>query len=550
MKLKRLCALVLGTVCTLSTLTCFTGCRDDVIQIDETKTQLYVQSYDGGFANAWLDETIKAFEEEYKDESFEDGKTGVQIIPDKTKSVDGESSYSKSKNEVYFHDNLDYFNIANSGAILEITDMVTENIPGEDKSIEDKMLDIHKKGLTAMNGKYYAIPHYSVYSGFVYDVDLFDEENLYFAADREYGDFIRKEDQKKSVGPDGVFDTYDDGMPATIYEYGLLMDQMVGKGITPFIWAGGVGGYIVRSMRAVACNLSGSAESYQTNIDYDGEVEIITDYDTLASQKVTITKENGYLLNQQKVRYEAMTLLEKILSEGVYYHDLSISSSTTHNEAQELFIFSKLEGNPIGMLFEANYWENEASEAFNRSYEEYGDLAKDRNFGFMPLPTAVDGIATEKAERRKPAVFDGSTAFAYINANVASDPVKERLAKLFLQFAMTDGMLQEFTRTTGTFKPYDYDFDDQDELTPFAKSVTQIVNDSNGIVRIMDDDKMFYENFMDMRSLAMTWNTTLDGVSYWILDQPLRKGYTALEMFEGIKQTEESWESTYGKYFD
>lgn len=547
MKCKRLCALALGVVCMLSS---FSGCsRQIAVEIDETKTQLYVQSFDGGFGNEWLDVAISTFEELYKNESFEPGKQGVQIVPDPTKGMDNVDALFKSNNDVFFNDTLDYFNVANSGNILEITDLVTETIPGESRSIEDKMLDEHKKGLTAMNGKYYAVPHYSIYSGFVYDVELFDKEKLYFAADRTDSDFIMMPTQKKSVGPDGVYGTYDDGLPATVYEYGLLMDHMVLKGVTPFVWAGGVGGYIVRSMRAVACNLSGSAEAYQTNIDYDGEVEIITNYDTLESEVVKITKENGYLLPQQKSRYEAVLLLEKILSEGKYYHDLSISTTTTHLDAQELFIYSKLEGNPIGMLFEANYWETEAKDAFNRSYDEYGDLARNRKFGFMPLPTACDGIATERAERRKPAVMDGSTSYAYINANVADNPVKLRLSKLFLQHCMKDSMLQEFTRKTGTIRPYKYEFNEYDKLTPFANSVVQIVNDSNGIVRIMDDDKMFYENFEEMRSIAMSWPTTIDDVTYSALDQSLRKGYTALEAFRGMNTTKESWDAKYSKYF-
>ena len=110
-------------------------------------------------------------------------------------------------------------------------------------------------------------------------------------------------------------------------------------------------------------------------------------------------------------------------------------------------------------------------------------------------------------------------------------------------------MLQEFTKQTGTFKPYNYEFTEYDKLTNFAKSVSDVVNDSNGVVRIMDDDKMFYENFEDMRNMAVTWTTTLNSVKYVRLDDPLRKGFSALEMFKGMQQSKESWDASYQKYY-
>ena len=63
-----------------------TACNNNVIdEVDETKTQLTVYSYGGGVGNVWLDEVIKRFEEKYANESFEEGKTGVQIRPKKEK---------------------------------------------------------------------------------------------------------------------------------------------------------------------------------------------------------------------------------------------------------------------------------------------------------------------------------------------------------------------------------------------------------------------------------------------------------------------------------
>ena len=47
--------------------------------LDTGKTQVYVANYEGGIGRAWLDDAKARFEDYYKDESFEEGKTGVQV---------------------------------------------------------------------------------------------------------------------------------------------------------------------------------------------------------------------------------------------------------------------------------------------------------------------------------------------------------------------------------------------------------------------------------------------------------------------------------------
>ena len=44
-------------------------------QVDDTKTQLYVSNYDGGFGDEWLYSAKAKFEKLYENKSFEDGKT-------------------------------------------------------------------------------------------------------------------------------------------------------------------------------------------------------------------------------------------------------------------------------------------------------------------------------------------------------------------------------------------------------------------------------------------------------------------------------------------
>ena len=52
-------------------------------KINKDKTQLHVHNFDGGVGTEWLEKDIARFEEKYKNTSFEEGKTGVQIVPGK-----------------------------------------------------------------------------------------------------------------------------------------------------------------------------------------------------------------------------------------------------------------------------------------------------------------------------------------------------------------------------------------------------------------------------------------------------------------------------------
>ena len=63
---KKICVLLALAILFSSVSVLFTGCgKDEVIEVDKKKTQIYVYSYNGGVGNDWLDDTIKAFEAKY-----------------------------------------------------------------------------------------------------------------------------------------------------------------------------------------------------------------------------------------------------------------------------------------------------------------------------------------------------------------------------------------------------------------------------------------------------------------------------------------------------
>ena len=73
-----------------------TGCgpTDEGPNVDDTKTQLYVGVYDGGFGESFLYDFKARFEEEYKDYQFSDGTVGVQVM------IRSEKNYELTKKTI------------------------------------------------------------------------------------------------------------------------------------------------------------------------------------------------------------------------------------------------------------------------------------------------------------------------------------------------------------------------------------------------------------------------------------------------------------------
>ena len=82
-------------------------------KIDQSKTQIYISNYAGGYGSEWLAAVKARFEEAHKDDVIEEGKKGVQIVIDNiANTADAESSkILDNKNEVYFTEQSSYFTL-------------------------------------------------------------------------------------------------------------------------------------------------------------------------------------------------------------------------------------------------------------------------------------------------------------------------------------------------------------------------------------------------------------------------------------------------------
>lgn len=572
--LKRLA--LIGLSATIAAgVTGITGCSSETIKINVKQTQLYVYSYNGGVGNDWLDTTIASFEEMYKDTSFEEGKTGVQVIPDKVQKINGRAmitTFANSAYDVMFNEFVFYNEWVANGLLLDISDIVKET--GSDgKTIESKLSDDRRSVLTMKDGNYYALPHYEAFRGVIYDKDLFDNEKLYFADDKSYGEFILTANAKKSKGPDGIYNTEDDGFPATMVEFFALCDYMDEKGIIPFIWSGEQRAYTTFLLSALSDTWAGVDEA-KLNYSFGVGAEngkniakvvdsISSDGNTVTSSEVPITERNGYLTYHTEAKYRALQFLFKIFgSDKYYYSDSMWSDTATNRVAQETFIFSSLDNAPIAMLIDGSWWEIESQDSTRLAIQSYGKRAENRNYGWMPLPGYYDYSdmgyeligteqygydsykrATETETIGKRQVFNDYTN-SYCGINALTQ--KPELAKLFVKYCYSDKGLLEFTQSTGMRKGVDYTITDEvlNSVSGFSKNLLKLRAESD-VIFSTSTSNLFINNEERLSSHAYIWNS---GDYVYPIAAFKNNRKSAVEYFNNMAISEASWLSAYGTY--
>lgn len=525
MKIKKILCAVLSFTIALSAAACG-GNRGGDITINENMTQLYVSVYAGGMGTEWFTEASKKFEEKYASQSFEPGKTGVQIVPEANKSATAGdrllAGLKSNGNDVYFTEAVYYYDVLAQGGAADITDIVTGAATefGENKSIESKMdqtlIDFYKTD----EGKYYALPYYEGYMGFIYNVQLFEDEFLYFkdgyrAAEYLEDMFISDLSDKKSKGPDGKEGTPDDGLPATYDDFYRLCERMQDLGVIPFIWPGMYPYVTTYAAYQMWADYEGRDQFY-LNFSFDGTAtDLVESIDgkgkvtTMAPTK--INNENGVLVQKQRGKYEVLKFWYNIMhpqnEADLFYHNLSFSPSMSNTNAQATFLTGLIKNDQrIGMLVDGNWWEREADSIGSfASLAKQGLKKEDLRFGFMPFPKAND---SKVGETRTLVSVNDSICFV----NGRSTGARLQLAKLFLQFCHTDEMLQDFSIKTNMMKPYNYEItpENQKKLTYFGKEMYAIKDpDSNtDVVYPYSSNPVFLNNFSEFHPYY--WSFTID----------------------------------------
>lgn len=553
---KRIGALLMVFVMVMSLAACGGTGSDNKggsgEQVDSEKTQLYVFNYAGGFGAEWLAEAKARFEELHKDDVYEEGKKGIQIIINNTKTLckDMQEQILSNKEEVYFTEVAYYYSLLDSGILADITDTVNKDLSvygdgdKEGTTILDKLTEEQKAFLSVEKdgeAHYYGVPHYSGFNGLVYNVDLFEKEKYYFADNAAGGEnledyFITKSTDKKSAGPDGVYDTYDDGLPVTFEEFYLLCDYIAENGHTPLTWRGAsYDEYLEKLMLCMEANIEGkeqmsleySMNGVATTLGTANEKGFVPN-----AKSTNITAANGYELYRKAGKYYALEFLHKITTTEKYHGELVFNASHSHLNAQEEFLYAGHDNGvtaPIAMLVEGTWWENEASSVFESMTDAMGeDYARtSRKFAMMPLPRE------SKENTGKNVLYDDIYSMCFIKSNI--EDWKKPIAEDFIAFVNTDKSLAEFTMFTNAPKALNYEMTDEQlsKMTYFGRSLIELKNNSD-MAYPFSEEPIFVNQAGSYHS-RLVWRSIVDGVAYMGAAQAFKeRGISAADYFMGL----------------
>lgn len=544
----KLSAVVLAAMLCVPLTACSVTPDEFAEKIDSTRTQLFVYNFNGGFGSDWIAAVKRDYEELHKDDVYEEGKKGVQIFvnPQKSDISTISGSVLVNRDEIYFTEYAYYHTLRAQGIMGDITQAVTTDIGYNDPAgttIESKLSAEQKAyyGMQESDGThYYAIPHYSGYSGLIYNVDLFDEKGFYFideptgTALEDY--FIYNADDKKSAGPDGEYDTADDGLPATYDEFFMLLEYIHGGGVTPITWNGAnARHYLNHFLQALVADYEG-LDQMMLNYSLDGTQatdlgKISGGQFVLDETPTAITPTNGYETARQAGKYYAIKFLQKLVTNDNYHHNLAFNGGYSHMDAQNDFLYGGLDGgytNPIAMLCDGIWWESEATQTFANMALDNADHAKDkRNFAFLPLPKAAGKENTETT------LYDHIYSLCFMKANIAD--WKKPLAYDFIKFVNSRDNLVKFTQITNTPKALAYEMTaaEKAKLTNFGRSVVEM-KDNAKIVYPYSTNTTYVNNQASFVTHSSYFSSTSVGERQWVGNTLYKDGVTAENYFSGM----------------
>ncbi len=539
---KRIISILMAlTIC----ISCFSaiGCGGR-IEIDTTKTQLYIGLRLGALGEDFLHAIGDMFEEENKDIEYTPGKKGVEVIVQPgTNELKDEvlaANAPVSGIDIYMVEDIAYSKLVSRNLAIDITDVLTEKYDNCDLgegtqtySILDKLSEPEKNHFGVKIGeenKYYALHWFNPVHGIVYDVDLFNEYGLYFTNDGNLGASLDDNPEILSAGVDGVSGTFDDGLPTTWEEFKLLMEYMVEQKITPFTWDGAnlyQRHYFFESVWQAYEGLYNYSLNYNFDGNYKGE---------------RITSENGYKLAGQQGKKAALTAISDIVSNKNNYSGNAFKTSQTNLSAQKEFLLSSYLNKPIAMLIESSYWENEAKLYFTEMEKNYGEQwgQKARRFGYMPIPKFIGTSGVEDQVNDEYVV--NTTNNSLIFGNAYSDKVD--LIKAFIKFFFRNDVLSKYTSMTGVSSSCKQKISDNDydQMTYYQQQNYQVMQNS-----ITADKNLLNVKYSNMHSTYLKyWSRELlcDGLFYKDIFKAIADSYQS-----GKPLSVEKLYSSYSDYY-
>lgn len=565
MKRNKTKFLALGLAAVLS-VGVAAGCGNGNIGKDEDSSKITQISFRqwGGTASStdWLQQAADRFAAEKANEPYESGKKGVKVEISTNKDSDYTSSIPDY--DILMDENeANIYDMQTRGYLADIDDLVK----GLQSKIEPQLLPKFK----GADGKYYGLPHYSYDVSISYNVDLFKAVNLYIAAPGEENvvnyksslmpdssagvNFVFNENTKKSCGPNGIPNDYDDGLPSSLEEFIVLCDYIKNKKqINPFaisditgganyafmliesLWAGMVG---TDAMKATTCNFTDAEVEVvkEGALSYDGTL-LNTGIKMPQTETVVLSDDNGYRMYDMSARYYALSFLELAKNKGWFKNQ-----QMTNTKAQEFFVLGQYNANDndrCAMLVDSTFWYGEA--VSGGTLTKYKSLSggKEANVSMMPMPVQLTGQVTE-GNGKKPTVIDTS-ATVFVNKRVEKNEGLFRAVKEFIEFLYSDAELKAFTETSKLTMNLKYDYD-KSSLGNFYAGVLEIEKAAGDKVYAASDNIKFSKN---RSSFSLIWGGKLNyfGSYHNGSYAALMGGETAASIFTQTRRAKVAdWES-------
>lgn len=578
---KQLVALLVCLIFMLPTVAC---APDNSID-ESTTTAIRIVAGGGGIGEAWLEEAAARFQELKKDYSYAPGKKGVAFAITPAGNINLDTSRSDAYMIYGIDRNKTLAAEAQRGYVANINDIMTEKTTetrdGKPISVDDKIFDEIKSWYQGDDGNYYGVPYIENYAGLSYNRDVFDAHGFYFVQAGTQG-AVRKVSQKfgvtnyflgnnlaesaetvKTVGPDGVPGTSDDGLPSTLVEFLCLCEYMKAEGVSPINLTGQYLHYVNFLQDGMLPSLIGY-DRYR-NIVYESDskgkkVKVVTgfkDDETLFPgidyipapivEEVVITPECGYYSTWMLEKFYVDALLEIIEHEG-YFADDAKNDNASHILAQRHFLSAGLGGRneEIGMLIEASYWNYESEKDGN--YASLGKTVDDIDVRWMPMPVTLglngETVTETNGLGAEPVLYEYTSSYLCINSRYNDDPEHLQAAKDFLRFLMTDAELSHWSVSNNVFKPMDYELtaEDAEKQNGFYTNLWEL-NRSGRVLYNWSESEIFQNN---MRGLFdRGWGSGQFGTNGQtnMLVAMRKQGYTAVTAFIDQSYGKQEWAS-------
>lgn len=579
---KVICTLMCGVV-SLGVGVGLTGCGPRVTErVDETKTQLYVGIHSGGYGVDWIKDLKEKFEAYTLENeiSYQDGRTGVQLMytEDKSKyeTTTLYSNWYTDKKDIFMISGQEMYNYLSGDLLYDLTDIATETLTkyGETRSIEDKMNTLQKdfystgtKGFAMGNNKYYALPVGAGTYGVIYDVDLFEDRELYLAKngapsealieDGYFEDYaFTGDDENKSAGPDGEYGTVDDGFPVTLDEFNAMMYNMKeNESIDPLTWTGQHdASYAYFPINAFMWNYQGAdTDIFSLGSSAGVTLDLVTGFNSETGAPIitetTVNNSNLKEYTKNAGLYYGLQMMESMVDNGYLSDD--IEKGLSHTMTQLNFLNSKfgLNPTPIAMMAEGDWWEEEAEMAkvFDTSVDSHGDKAKreNRRFGLFVMPTYATladlEADLENGGTRKVSTIPYANDHLIVRKDIES--YKEDLVKDFIQFTLSDVMNVQYTIKSGAPRALDYEIptDRKDEMSYFAQQSWEVFRNSNiryayNSIEVFNNTKL--NSLKEIYNFYTSYNPV--GLKYGVFTSEAANGLSARAYFEGMYKAAEN----------